>query len=198
MGRRQPLDLMEKQILEHKVNVLSKIGQERNQYGYKKFKEREMLDIQKPSMYLRYKHLYDKEMAQEEDDVFKSGVDSRDDFLKEITKDSKEEDDFFIDPETVSKSKKKKLSKQMKFKPCDDRKFTTLDGDEINFEKPEKDKSKKRKREFGEHVCTPELPRQKQLDPKHYMENVNFIPIPEKSNKLLKKKKHEEKVEEEQ
>ena len=190
MGKRQDLRHTEKQILQHKVDVLSKIGQERNQYGYKRFKERDMFDSQKPSMYLRYKHLYNQDMTQEEDDVFKNSIDSKDTFLTEMANGQKEEeDDFFIDPETVSKKKQKKLSGKMKFKQCEEKKFMSSDGEIISFDT--NSKSKKRKREYGDHVMTPTLDVQRKLDPKNFKENVNFIPIPEKSNKLLKKTKNQ-------
>ncbi|KAF0982803.1 hypothetical protein FDP41_010782 [Naegleria fowleri] len=202
MPKKPSIHAVEKQVLEHKVNVLSKIGQERNQYGYKKYREREMMAQQKPSMYLRYKHLYNKDIAQEEDDVFTSsgGIDSNDDFLKEIVhseKSNEGEDDFFIDPEKMSKKKEKKLTKQLKYKQFEEKKITTLDGEVINFNDTS-EKKKKRKREYGEHVSTPDLQTQKRLDPKSYKENVNFIPIPQKSNKLLKKlKKQPENLEDE-
>ncbi|EFC50134.1 predicted protein [Naegleria gruberi] len=189
MGRRPNIQHTEKQLLQHKVNVLSKIGQERNQYGYSRFKERDLCDAEKPSMYLRYKHLYNNDMAQEEDDIFKNSIDSKDSFLNEINdkKQEEEQDDFFIDPETVSKKKQKKLSK-MKFKQCEEKRFTSSDGEVISFD-TNTEKSKKRRREYGEHVMTPSIELQRKLDPKHFKENVNFIPIPEKSNRLLKKKK---------
>ena len=193
MPKRQNLLHMEKQILEHKVNVLAKIGQERNQYGLKKYREKDSFEATKPSTYLRYKNLYRKDLADEEDDVFKSSIDSKDSFLQEISKDTKdkEEDDFFIDPEKVeSKKKKKKLSKKLKFKAFDEKSFTTMDGETIKFENP-KD-VKKRKRQYGKDFSTPELTEQKQLDPKAYKENVNFIPISEKANKLIQKKKRME------
>ncbi|KAG2374947.1 hypothetical protein C9374_010321 [Naegleria lovaniensis] len=174
MPKKPSIHSVEKQILEHKVNVLSKIGQERNQYGYKKYREREMIAQQKPSMYLRYKHLYNKDLAQEEDDVFKSsgGIDSKDDFLQEIinpdSSKNNEEDDFFIDPEKMSKKKEKKLAKQLKYKQFEEKKFTTLDGEVINFNDASEKGNKKRKREYGENVNTPDLQTQKRLDPKSY------------------------------
>jgi hypothetical protein len=47
---------------------------------------------------------------------------------------------------------------------------------------------KKRKRGYGEKFTTPSLKEQKLIDPENYRTNMNFLPIDEKSNKLLKRK----------
>ncbi|KAL9645230.1 hypothetical protein ABK040_002431 [Willaertia magna] len=193
-----------KQILEHKVNVLSKIGQERNQHGWNNYKEN---NLHRPSIYLRYKHLYNNEMQQEEQNLFKSNEEEvyKNLNLKKPKKHSQqqeEEDDFFIDPEkeqtkqskqqqsnNYNKNKKNKKIINNKFKEWDEKSFKGENGEMIVLDFNDSNNSKKRKHLYGPEFSTPPKDLQKKLDPKNWQENVNFIPIEPKKNKIKKLKK---------
>jgi len=199
MKRRLDIKNQERQLLEQKLNSLTKGNNKKKKQIFSQFdassnfdlkrKKRRVLYNDDPtkSIYEKYRNMWKQEARETEDNIFNKS----NDFVEE-----KEEDDFFLDPSNETHRKllkeneklvKEELNNFNKssnnssgFLPYENKSFWGAGGEYQPYI-PKKEKVK-----YGKNLCTPTFDEILALDPKNWKQNVNFIPISKSKNKLRK------------
>lgn len=209
MKRRLDIKNQERQLLEQKLNSLTK-GNSKKQQIFSQFDASSNLDLKRKkkrklynddpskSIYEKYRNMWKQDAQETEDNIFNKSSD---------VEEKEEEDDFFLDPS--NETHKKLLKENEKLAKEDLNSLNKLSNNSSGF-LPYENKSfwgaggeyqpfiaKKEKVKYGKGICTPTFDEILALDPKNWKQNVNFIPISKSKNKLrkllMKKREKEQK-----